>query len=306
MSHEVCITGSPVTCPTHLGPITLAEALSRFEREAVTGICDTGRYHCPYFSWGEGPALVCVPGLADDSKSFVLPLALLSRHFRCVAYDWPTGSDGARLAGYHHGDFVDDLFAVLDHVGAGQAFALGYSFGSTVALAAMHARPQRLPRAVLLGGFAHRPLAPAEELLASWARYWQGPMDHVPLRHWVLEAGQGHFFEQRDPAVWDYYIQRTGALPMGAMAWRAMVLHHVDLRPILPAILQPTLLVCGDTDPVVNKRCELDLLTGLPHVMRIELPRCGHVAIYTHPEALAEAVAEFLQTGWRILADGAA
>jgi pimeloyl-ACP methyl ester carboxylesterase len=180
MSQEVCNSVSLATCPAHFGPITLAEALHRFQREAVTGLCDTGRYRCPFFSWGDGPTLVCIPGLADDSKSFVQPLALLSRHFRCVAYDWPTGNDGARLSGYHHGDFVEDLFAVLDHVGAGQAFPLGYSFGSTVALAALHARPERFPRAVLLGGFARRPLAPAEELLASWARYWQGAMDRVP------------------------------------------------------------------------------------------------------------------------------
>jgi pimeloyl-ACP methyl ester carboxylesterase len=304
MSQEVCNSVSLATCPAHFGPITLAEALHRFQREAVTGLCDTGRYRCPFFSWGDGPTLVCIPGLADDSKSFVQPLALLSRHFRCVAYDWPTGNDGARLSGYHHGDFVEDLFAVLDHVGAGQAFPLGYSFGSTVALAALHARPERFPRAVLLGGFARRPLAPAEELLASWARYWQGAMDRVPLRHWVLEAGQAQFFAQREPEVWAYYIQRTGSLPIGAMAWRALILHQVDLRPLLPAIHQPTLLVCGDSDPVVNKRCELELLTGLPHVMRFELPHCGHVAIYTHPEALAEAVAEFLQTGWRLLANG--
>ena len=60
----------------------------------------------------------------------------------------------------------------------------------------------------------------------------------------------------------------------------------VDLRPALPGIHQPILLVCGDADPLVNKRCEMELLTGLPNVARVELPQCGHQALYTHPELL--------------------
>jgi pimeloyl-ACP methyl ester carboxylesterase len=306
MTSDSCSSATFAACPLHFGPITLAEALSRFQREAVPGVCDTGRYRCPFYAWGQGPTLVCIPGLADDSQSFIMPIALLSQYFRCVAYDWPTGlGDGARVAGYRHCDFVDDLFALLDHMGASQAFTLGFSFGSTVALAAMHRHPQRLPRSILLGGFACRTLAPAEVLLASLGRYWKGPLDRLPFRNWILHATQTIGFDQREPAMWDYFVKRTGALPMGAFARRALAMHHVDLRSLLPAIRQPTLLVCGDADPLVNKRCETELLTGLPHVMRVELSRCGHEAIYTHPEALAEAVTEFLQGGWRMLADHA-
>src|SRR5262245_43219860 len=147
-------------------PLPLRNALERFEREATRGICDTGRYRCRYYAWGEGPPLVFVPGLSDDALSFVLPIALLSRHFRCVAYDLPAGgADGARLDRYRHRDLVADLFALMDHVGARRGYLFGSSFGSTVALAALHAAPERLPRGILQGGFAHRPLAWAEVAL---------------------------------------------------------------------------------------------------------------------------------------------
>jgi pimeloyl-ACP methyl ester carboxylesterase len=305
MNVELCTNGPLATCDLHFGRITLAETLARFQCEAVRGECDTGHYRCPYYVWGQGPPLVFVPGLADDSKSFVMPIALLSQHFRCVAYDWPTGlGDGAHLARYRHATFVDDLLALLDHIGAGQAFVLGYSFGSTVTLGAMHSQPARIPRAVLLGGFARRPLAPAEVLLASLARYWKGPMQNLPLHDWVLHVNQACGFGRRDPAVWDYFLEHSRALPMAALARRALLLHQTDLRRMLPAIQQPTLLVCGETDPLVNKRCEMELLTGLPNVIRVELAGCGHQAIYTHPEALAEAVCDFLQGGWRLLVDG--
>jgi pimeloyl-ACP methyl ester carboxylesterase len=297
-SPGACNNASPSTCPFHVDPVTFADAVRRFESEAIPGTCDTGRYLCPYITWGTGPTLVCVPGLADDARCFVLLLAHLSRYFRCLAYDWPTGeTDAACLSHYRHVDFVADLFALLDHCGADKAFPLGYSFGSTIALAAMYTQPARFPRAVLLSGFARRRLAPAEYLLASLARYWNAPLRKLPLRNWVLHTTQRGAFAHKAPEIWDHYVQRTGNLPMPALARRSLVLHHVDLRPLLPKIRQQVLLICGEADPLVNKQCEADLLQGLPNVARVELANCGHMAIFTHPELLAEVAAEFLAVG---------
>ena len=57
------------------------------------------RYRCSDLTWGRGPALVFIPGLCDDQLSFVLPIARLKDHFRCVAYNLPSGQgDGAAWA----------------------------------------------------------------------------------------------------------------------------------------------------------------------------------------------------------------
>jgi pimeloyl-ACP methyl ester carboxylesterase len=296
MVATICTNDRLSSCGVPLETLSLAEALTRFQREAIRGVCDTGRYRCPYFIWGEGPTLVAIPGLIDDALSFVRPLALLSRHFRCVAYDWPNGgSDGAHWPTYRHRDLVADLFALLDHLDIHKAMVVGYSFGSTVALAALLAQPQRLSGGVLLGGFARRPLERAETLLAAAARYWPGVMRQLPLRNWLLGTSLAWTFARCEPAVWQYYLDRTGALAMSAVAYRARILHQLDLRPLLPSIQQPVLLVCGDADPLVNKRCEMELLTGLRNAARVELPQCGHQALYTHPELLAETILEFYE-----------
>jgi aminoacrylate hydrolase len=276
-------------------PLTLAEALRRLEAEAVRGVCDTGRYRCPYYVCGDGPPLVFIPGLSDDALSFVMPIALLSRDFRCVAYDLPSGrGDGARLGRYRHADFVADLFALLDHVAAKRSYAFGSSFGSTIALAALHRAPERLPRAILQGGFACRPLAAAELLLARLARCCPGTMRRLPFRTALLRHNHFAPFAARGPEVWEFFLKRWGSPPLAAAARRALLLHQLDLRPLLPAIHQPVLLVTGDCDPLVNRRCEEELLHGLPQVRRVELERCGHVPYFTHPELLAEVVRRFL------------
>jgi pimeloyl-ACP methyl ester carboxylesterase len=276
-------------------PIRLGDALARFEREAVRGVCDTGRYRCSYYSWGQGPPLLIIPGLSDQARSFVLVAALLSDQFRCVAYDLPTGrGDGACLRRYTHADLVEDAFAVLDHIQARQSYILGSSFGSTVALAALRERPERLPRGVLVGGFARRPLAPAEVLLSRMARFWPGAMRRLPLRRALLRRSHGEPFVHADADVWDYYLACWGAAPIAAVARRALLLHGTDLRPDLPQIRQPVLLVCGDRDPLVGPACEAELLAGLPRAVRVELLECGHNPQFTHAGALAEVVRQFL------------
>lgn len=281
--------------PTAPPALALKEALSRFEQEARWSVCDTGRYKCPYYVWGDGPTLVFVPGLSDDARSFVLPIFYLHHHFRCIAYDLPAGrGDGARLGHYRHADYVDDLFALLDHTEARHSFIYGLSFGSTITLAALARQPERFPRAIVQGGFAHRHLSIAEQLLCRLARYWPGSMRSFPGRHFVLRHSHHAPFAEQSPELWDYFIERLGTPPITAVARRALVVSQTDLRPLLPHIKQPILVVCGDRDPIVDRVCEEVLLAGLPRATRVELRNCGHWPIFSHPEVLADLIFRFL------------
>jgi len=73
-----------------------------------------------------------------------------------------------------------------------------------------------------------------------------------------------------------------------------VLLHRIDVRPLLGEIRQPVLLVCGDRDPLVGRACEEVLLRGLPSAGRVELSRCGHFPYLTHPDLLAAVVGDFL------------
>jgi pimeloyl-ACP methyl ester carboxylesterase len=286
-----CCRGEAVAAP----PEPLREVLRRFEAEAARGVCDTGRYQCRYFSWGTGPALVMIPGLADDAQSFVMLAARLANRFRCISYDLPGGrGDGARMSRYTHDDLVDDLRLLLDHLGIQQSYVLGSSFGSTIALAALHRYPTRLPRGILQGGFAYRRLAPAEIAMASLLRFAPGSMRWMPMRRAALTRSHAEPFAGRDPEIWEYFLTRWCTPPIAAVARRALILYGVDLRPLLHDIAQPVLLVCGERDPLVDHSCEEALMSGLPRCLRIELPGCGHNPQFTHPEVFAELIARFL------------
>ena len=275
-------------------PFVLADCLAGWQRDAHHGVVDTGRYRCRYVVWGSGPALVLIPGMALDAIGFAMLMARLQKTFCCISFDLPRGdTDGARVRSYRHADLVADLFCLLDHLNVRQCYLLGSSFGSTIALAAMHEQPQRFARAILQGGFARRPLARAEVLAASFARFLPGRLGHLPFVERVLEQRTKREFLPREPALWDFFVNMNVMTPLKAFASRALMIHRLDLTPILPAIAQPTLLVCGDRDPLVGKACEEELKRGLPHVTRGEIEECGHMPQLTHPEVLAEVVQQY-------------
>jgi pimeloyl-ACP methyl ester carboxylesterase len=288
------------TCTVHhtlgdVAPIDLADALQRFQREAAHGTCDTGRYRMPYYTWGAGPPLLCIHGLLLDAESFVLPVARLSCHFRCIAYTLPTGAgDGARLGRLGHADLVADVWALLDHLGLERCYVYGSSFGATVALAALADRPERLPRAILQGGFARRPLRPAEWCLAQLVRRLPGTLRSLPGHDGIMSWVHGPSFADRPTEVWRHFLDRGRRTPMRAAGHRAMLLRRLDLRPVLARVRQPVLLIHGDRDPVVAASCAAELMRGLPNVGQVLFEGCGHVPTYTHPEMLAALVRQFL------------
>lgn len=292
---QVCTQSCTTPCTAHVEAerLPLGPTLERFGREAVRGVCDTGR--CRYFTWGDGPPLVFLHGLADSSQAFVLPCALLSRSFRCIAYDLPTGAgDGARLRRYTHADLVADLWALLDHLGVRQSYVFGSSLGAAVALAALRERPERLPRAVLHAPLVHKPLRRAERLFAWLMSHWPGSMASLPFRTKLLHELHRAPFAGQPAEVWEHYLAYSGALPIRAVGRQARLLHRLDLRPLLGDIRQPVLLLAGDQDPVVRQEDLEEVLRGLPGAGLFLLEGCGHFPGLTHPEMLAEMVRFFL------------
>jgi pimeloyl-ACP methyl ester carboxylesterase len=282
-------------CTECLPSISLAEALARYRREAVPGICDTGRYRCRFFTWGVGPPLLFIHGIADTSGAYVLPIALLSSSFRCIAYDLPAGGqDGADLKRYTHLDLIEDLWALLDHVGAKQSYVFASAFGSMVALAAMKARPERLPRAILQAGMARKPLTTTERFRAWLMNHMPGTMGALPLRRWLLHRLHHGPFAEHPPENWEHFISCRGTTPLHAVGRLARMLHHIDLRPLLGDTRQPVLVVSGSLDPVVREELTQELLDGLPSAGRVILQGCGHFPNFTHPAALAQLIRAFL------------
>lgn len=285
----------PITRP-HPTLDDLALARARFAAEAIPGAVETGRYLLRYADWGAGPAVVSVHGLCDEPLTFcMLTSELVDRGFRVINYHLPNGSDDdAKLKRYHHDDFVDDLLALMDHLKLDRADVLGTSFGSTVTLRALARNPDRFRRGVVQAGFAHRPILPYERWPSSLARHLPFRMGHLPFRRLVMKPLDGPQFTGCPPEVYSFLVECSGRTPVRATAHRTLILSKLDLRPQLPGIRHPLLMIGGDRDKVIPRWCEADVEKGVPDVRRVEFSPCGHYPQYTMPAQYAEVVAKFL------------
>jgi 3-oxoadipate enol-lactonase len=276
-------------------PIPLAEALARWRAEADFDICDAGPYRCHYFAWGRGQPLIFVHGLCDQARSFVPIIAHLTDAFHCVAVELPSGDgDGAKLGRLHHADLAEALFALVEQLKFGQVCLYGASLGATVVLQALHDQPRRFLRAALQSGFAYKRLGPGERLLANLARFWPGRMGDSSLFRRMQRRHDASAFEHAPPEMWDFHRANSGATPVRAFASRALMIGRTDLRPLLPAIPHPILLITGDRDTVIGRASSEELAAGLPHADRLEFADCGHYAQYTHAAGVAAALRRFL------------
>jgi pimeloyl-ACP methyl ester carboxylesterase len=277
-------------------------AIAAFAHTATHSTFHTSRYAMRFSFWGTDsrPAgapvpLVIIHGLSDAARGFAPVMHRLAAHVPCVVYELPNGpDDGAEIGGYRHRDYVTDLLALIDHLNLDRVALFGSSFGTTVALAALAAAPHRFTRCALQGGFAYRPLTWYERLGARQGRYWSGRLCELPFREFALRNADPATWNGCSPLARELMLACNGRTPIRAAARRAVMLDTLDLRPVLPSITAPVLLIGGDRDRIVPWGRELVLLNHLPHVRRVEFLRCGHYPQYTHPGATAAAVAGFL------------
>jgi pimeloyl-ACP methyl ester carboxylesterase len=277
-----------------------------FADEAQLGTVHLGRYQAEYFAWGSGPPLVCIHGLADSFLAFFALAASLRHNFRIIAYNLPDGfRDQARLSQYSLAELTQDVIRVLNHLELDQATLVGHSYGSAVALSAAYGFPRRITRVISICGFAHRPL-----------RSWQTSLLHLGRMlpsHWSCLTPYHADLRRAVSSVVEPASHNNGTLPardwlatppphplrrwprVSFRAWVhwALELAKTDLRPILPEITHPTLVIYSQDDPLVPDSCQQELLTQLRHSIGFQVQARGHFPNWTHPHLVAHAISEF-------------
>lgn len=266
--------------------------------KARAGVVATPRYRLRYSDRGDvgAPPVVFVHGLSDQALSYCMVVErLVKQGFRCVGVELADGrADGARLGTYRHGDHARDLVCLFEHLKISSPDVFASSYGSTVALRLLHLHPDRVRRCVLQGGFARRPLVPAEKLLARAARFLPGRMGDMPGRERMMSKMDAPQFRGAAAEAYRFMLRCSGRSPIRAVAERALVLATLDLRPLLPAIRTPVRLIGAARDPIVHRWCEAELEAGLPDAHRVEFAAGGHYPQYVLPGPTAATVADFL------------
>ena len=220
--------------------------------------------------------IVLVAGLWLDGSAWdevAPPLHALGH--RPVPITLPGQGDGAPTA-----SLADQAAAVVDVVDAapGQVMVVGHSAAATLAWLAADARPDRLARAVLIGGF---PCADGE----PYADFFQTSDGWMPFPGWEP-------FEGADTADLDDDTRRRVAaatVPVPEPVSKGVVRYHDERRYDVPVTL-----VCPEFSPDQAREWvdagDLPELARARHLDLVDLDS-GHWPMFSRPDDLARLLA---------------
>lgn len=263
--------------------------------EVATAYLARPRGRVAYDVSGEGPLVVCVPGMGDlrSVYRFLVPVLVQAGH-RVVTMDLRGhGDSDATFDAYDDVAAGTDILALIRELGGGPAVVIGNSMGAGAAAWAAAEEPGLVAGLVLVGPFVRQvPVGAVASLSFRLAL----------LKPWGPAAWNAYYarlYPGRKPADLDAHrarIRRSLARPGH---WRAFVAtthtSHAPVEARLPEVHAPTLVVMGGRDPdFPDPAVEAALIADRLHGRPVVLPDAGHYPQAEYPELVGPAIVDFL------------
>jgi fatty-acyl-CoA synthase len=252
-----------------------------------------------HLSEGEGPPIVLLNGGLMSIRAWDPVAHRLAAHWRVVRCDFrgqllTAGPAPGTLAGH-----ARDVVALLDHLGIDRAHLAGTSFGALVALVAAAYAPTRVRSVVAMTATDH-----------VSAEHDAGLTEVARLAEEAAAGGDGgRIFDVLEPFTFSETYRRRHAATLAARrqavgqlppAWyhglRDLLgaLRGADLRPLLPRVTCPVLVVAAEHDLTFPPEQSRALAARLP-LGRLELvPGASHGVVVEQPQEVASLVAGFV------------
>lgn len=226
--------------------------------------------------------LVFIPGLNCTEALFAPQIEALSGTCRIVVADQRQDDSFAAMAR-----------RLLDR--APERFALaGLSMGGYISLEVLRQAPERVTHLALLdtSARADTPESRANrERLIGLAE--SGRFDEI---HRVLWPRLVHPDRQQDAALEGVVLQMmrdTGAEAF--VRQERAIMARQDMRPMLPGIEIPTLVLVGEQDVLTPPDLAREIAEAIEWASLVVVPECGHLSTLERPEAVSHALAAWLR-----------
>jgi 3-oxoadipate enol-lactonase len=239
----------------------------------------------------EGPAgapvLVLGNSLGTSRSVWEPQVAAFRRHFRLLRYEHPGhGGSPAPAGPYTIGELGAAVLGLLDAHGIERARYCGISLGGMVGMwLAAHA-PGRITALGLCCTSAFLPPASG----------WTGRAGQV-RRHGmasIAEQSIGRWFtprfRAREPAVPAAFAAALSATDPEGYAGCCEAIAAMDLRPALPSITAPTLVVAATEDPATPPAHGAAIASGIAGARLTVIRGAAHLANVSAPAQVSHAL----------------
>jgi class 3 adenylate cyclase len=197
-------------------------------------------------------------------------------------------------------DRMDDLHAVMTAAGSERAVLLGVSEGVPMSLLFAATYPELTTALVLYGGMARSTWAPdypwatpADDLIESSLEMLPHAYDGAMLEILAPSIAE-------DPQAREKFARfmRYGATP-AMLESSYLSFLEIDVRPVLPTVAVPTLVLHRVGDRAVNRHASEWMAAQIPGARFVELDGVDHLIYAGDADALLDEVEEFITGGRR-------
>ena len=259
----------------------------------------SGEVNIAYQAMGDGPVdIIMVPGFVShiefqhEAPGYTAFLRRLSAFARVITFDKRGQGLSDRISGAPSlEERMDDVRAVMDAVGSERAAVWGFSEGCTMSALFAATYPGRVSKLILFGGVAEAAAVSSdwEERTARRVKVWgTGEMIKEVWPSRAMDQDAINLFAK---------FERLSASP-GAVKAIMLLNSQIDIRPILPTVLVPTLVLHRRGDAMVPVEQGRSFAAQIPNAKFIEYPGEDHLFFSGEVEALLGDIEEFV-TGHR-------
>jgi pimeloyl-ACP methyl ester carboxylesterase len=250
---------------------------------------------------GEPVVLMC--GLSQPAMAwqFGMVPALVDAGYSVVTFDnRGVAPSSSPPAPYTVDQMVDDTVGLLDHLDLATVRIAGYSMGGWVAETLAFRHPERVLAAVFIGSCNvgtswEKAITTVERDLARLDHELPASFNAVETMRYLPNS------ELQQDDVVDLWMSLLGSLEPwpnpgrlgqyeAALAWSL----DVERTGRWPSLAMPCLILSFEHDvdsPPARARQAADMIPGARFV---EIPGASHLGVFTHTEAVADAVVDFL------------
>ncbi len=242
------------------------------------------------------PPVIFIHGFPFSHRMWDAQVAALSPRYRTIAYDVRgLGESSVGDGQYTIEGHVDDLLAVMDHLGIAQAVIAGLSMGGYITLRALERNPERFRAAILCNT---RSEADGNEGKIMRAR----SMAAVKARgsawfadDFVQKVFAASSFTQVPEAVQQIRETITRTAPLAIAGTLMALAARTDTTAVLGSVKVPTLIIVGEHDVTTPPDASRAMHAKIPGSALHIIPNAAHMSTLENPAEVNRVMLEFLQ-----------
>lgn len=266
-------------------------------QELETGRARVNGVDLRYEIGGEGPTLVLISGLGQNSLAWAGVVAEFRKHFRTLVFDnRGTGQSAAPAAPWSIDDMADDTAALIAYLGLGPAAVVGWSLGGSVLQSLLIRHGDMLRCGVLLNALPNYTIVQSRWLDAQLALRRSGiPAEAVITMTlpWALSSLilSDH---ERTAQLADAMASNPWPTSFEGYCAQAEAIRAYDAAPDLPKVRTPALVLCGAEDILTPIAQSHQIARLIPGAELVVLGKGGHSMVVDFPQEVLRTVLPWL------------